>query len=129
MLLKLLFSLPKYNRLFVCKKNIIFVMYVSSVLFRPKLTLIKRSNYSHYYYQFRKNFLTKVDIYFIKTKNFLTKLYLSPLRKALLFYHKGHKVISQRAQSIKYQHISTCVLCAFFVYFVVENTFRSGLIF
>ena len=56
------------------------------------------------------------------------KIYeMSPLRKALLFYHKGHKVISQRTQNIKYQHITTCALCAFFVYFVVENTFRSGL--
>ena len=32
---------------------------------------------------------------------------MSQLRKALLSYHKGHKVISQRTQSIKYQHIST----------------------
>ena len=51
---------------------------------------------------------------------------MSTLRKSLLFYHKGLKVISQRTQSIKYQHISTCTLCAFFV---VENIFRSGLIY
>jgi len=47
------------------------------------------------------------------------------LPKVIFLYHKGHKVISQTTQSIKYQQISTCVLCAFFVYFVVENSFRS----
>jgi len=52
---------------------------------------------------------------------------MNPLRKVTLLYHKGRKVISQRSQSAKYQRISTCVLCAFFVYLVVKNTSRNGL--
>jgi len=35
--------------------------------------------------------------------------------------------LPQRTQSIKKQQISTCALCAFFVYFALENTFWSML--
>ena len=46
---------------------------------------------------------------------------MSPLRKVTYFYHKGHKVISQRSQSLIYRRISTCVLCALFASFSISS--------
>ena len=52
---------------------------------------------------------------------------MSLLRIVKLHNYKGHKVIAQSTQSVKYQQISTCALCAFLVHFEVKNIFRSEL--
>ncbi|MCL2073317.1 MAG: hypothetical protein FWH18_05325 [Marinilabiliaceae bacterium] len=54
-----------------------------------------------------------------------TRIPLGMRPKVILLYHKRHKVFSRSTQRVKYQHISNCALCAFFVFFVVKNTFHN----
>ena len=51
----------------------------------------------------------------------LKKSYLSPLRNVKMFYHKVHKEISQRTQSVVIQIV-------FFAFYVVKSAFQRRLI-
>ena len=54
---------------------------------------------------------------------------MSPLRNVKMFYHKVHKEISQRAQSVVIQTFLFVTFVPNFVSFVVKKTFRRGLLF